>query len=81
MLALAASFCGACVLAFVRTLASLGEPPIRVVFWYGIVGFIVWLPPGVWWWRTPTADCGDGRMECVPYHEWVTQYVAVIGGR
>jgi len=33
------------------------------------------------WWRTPTADCGDGRMECVPYHEWVTSYVAVIGGR
>ena len=33
------------------------------------------------WWRTPTADCGDGRMECVPYHEWVTAYVAVIGGR
>jgi putative spermidine/putrescine transport system substrate-binding protein len=35
----------------------------------------------IWWWRTPTADCGDGRMECVPYHEWVTSYVAVIGGR
>lgn len=35
----------------------------------------------IWWWRTPTSDCGDGRMECVPYHEWVTQYVAVIGGR
>jgi len=33
------------------------------------------------WWRTPTADCGDGRMECVPYHEWVTSYIAVIGGR
>lgn len=35
----------------------------------------------IWWWRTPTADCGDGRMECVPYHEWVTNYIAVIGGR
>ena len=35
----------------------------------------------IWWWRTPTTDCGDGRMECVPYHEWVTSYVAVIGGR
>jgi putative spermidine/putrescine transport system substrate-binding protein len=35
----------------------------------------------IWWWRTPTTDCGDGRMECVPYHEWVTAYVAVIGGR
>lgn len=32
-------------------------------------------------WRTPTTDCGDGRKECVPYHEWVTNYVAVIGGR
>jgi drug/metabolite transporter (DMT)-like permease len=54
LLALAASFCGACVLAFVRTLASLGEPPIRVVFWYGIVGFAAWLPPSLWWWRTPS---------------------------
>ena len=35
----------------------------------------------IWWWRTPTADCGNGRTDCVPYHEWVTQYVAVIGGR
>ena len=33
------------------------------------------------WWRTPTADCGDGTMDCIPYHEWVTNYVAVIGGR
>jgi len=31
-------------------------------------------------WRTPVADCGGGR-ECVPYHEWVTSYIAVIGGR
>ncbi|WP_439577702.1 DMT family transporter [Elioraea sp.] len=54
LLAVGASFCGACVLAFVRTLASLGEPPIRVVFWYGIVGFAAWLPPSVWWWRTPS---------------------------
>ncbi|GIX09066.1 DMT family transporter [Elioraea sp.] len=54
LLALAASFCGACVLAFVRSLASLGEPPIRVVFWYGIVGCAAWLPPSLWWWRTPS---------------------------
>jgi len=33
------------------------------------------------WWRTPTTDCGDGTKECVPYHEWVTNYIAVIGGR
>jgi len=31
-------------------------------------------------WRTPVASCGGGR-ECVPYHEWVTSYIAVIGGR
>ncbi len=31
-------------------------------------------------WRTPVAACGEGR-ECVPYHEWVTNYIAVIGGR
>ena len=32
-------------------------------------------------WRTPTSDCGDGRKECVPYHEWSSAYVGVIGGR
>jgi putative spermidine/putrescine transport system substrate-binding protein len=31
-------------------------------------------------WRTPVAQCGEGR-QCVPYHEWVTRYIAVIGGR
>jgi len=33
------------------------------------------------WWRTPTTDCGNGSKDCVPYYEWVTNYVAVIGGR
>lgn len=33
-------------------------------------------------WRTPTTDCGDDRgAVCVPYYEWVTNYIAVIGGR
>jgi putative spermidine/putrescine transport system substrate-binding protein len=32
-------------------------------------------------WKTPTANCGNGSMDCVPYHEWVTNYIAVIGGR
>ena len=32
-------------------------------------------------WKTPTADCFGAGGECVPYHEWVTNYVAVIGGR
>ncbi|MBX3055257.1 MAG: ABC transporter substrate-binding protein [Anaerolineae bacterium] len=31
-------------------------------------------------WKTPTTTC-DSQTECVPYHEWVTNYVAVIGGR
>ena len=31
-------------------------------------------------WRTPIANCGGGR-QCVPYHEWATSYIAVIGGR
>ncbi len=33
-------------------------------------------------WRTPTATCQDGRGEiCVPYYEWVSAYIGVIGGR
>jgi putative spermidine/putrescine transport system substrate-binding protein len=32
-------------------------------------------------WKTPSANCGDGRTDCVPYHEWVTNFIAVIGGR
>lgn len=35
----------------------------------------------IWFWRTPTTLCSDGSHECVPYHEWVTSYIAVIGGR
>ena len=30
-------------------------------------------------WRTPTAQCEQG--ECVPYHEWVTKYIAILGGQ
>jgi putative spermidine/putrescine transport system substrate-binding protein len=32
-------------------------------------------------WRTPTSTCSNGSTDCVPYHEWVTNYIAVIGGR
>lgn len=35
----------------------------------------------VHFWKTPTTTCADGSQECVPYHEWVTNYIAVIGGR
>jgi len=32
-------------------------------------------------WRTPTADCGTGSQDCIPYREWSTAYIGVIGGR
>jgi putative spermidine/putrescine transport system substrate-binding protein len=38
-------------------------------------------------WTTPAAACGfdpagdPGPNDCVPYHEWVTAMIAVIGGR
>ncbi|HMK08205.1 MAG TPA: ABC transporter substrate-binding protein [Anaerolineales bacterium] len=33
----------------------------------------------IWFWRTPTTACPDGSQECVPYLEWVTNFIAVIG--
>jgi len=30
-------------------------------------------------WRTPVSSCAQGT--CVPYYRWVTDYIAVIGGR
>ena len=30
-------------------------------------------------WKTPVAKCEAGT--CVPYYRWVSDYVAVIGGR
>jgi putative spermidine/putrescine transport system substrate-binding protein len=32
-------------------------------------------------WQTPTEDCGGAGGTCVPYYKWVTDYLAVIGGR
>jgi putative spermidine/putrescine transport system substrate-binding protein len=34
----------------------------------------------IYFWKTPVANCGQGRT-CVPYYQWVTSYIAVIGGR
>jgi putative spermidine/putrescine transport system substrate-binding protein len=31
-------------------------------------------------WRTPVANCGGGRA-CVPYYRWVSDYIAILGGR
>jgi putative spermidine/putrescine transport system substrate-binding protein len=33
----------------------------------------------VHFWRTPTGRCSKGA--CVPYNRWVTDYVAIMGGR
>ena len=33
-----------------------------------------------WFWRTPLADC-ESQETCVPYYRWVTDYIAVLGGR
>ena len=32
-------------------------------------------------WRTPTAQCKTQNNQCVPYHKWVSDYIAVLGGR
>jgi putative spermidine/putrescine transport system substrate-binding protein len=34
----------------------------------------------VHFWRTPVAKCAS-QSECVPYYRWVTDYIAVLGGR
>ena len=31
-------------------------------------------------WTTPVADCEAGAGACVPYHQWVQDYMAVVGG-
>lgn len=32
-------------------------------------------------WRTPVAKCASQSEGCVPYYRWVTDYIAVLGGR
>lgn len=34
----------------------------------------------VHFWRTPTAEC-KSQGACVPYSRWVTDYIAIMGGR
>jgi putative spermidine/putrescine transport system substrate-binding protein len=31
-------------------------------------------------WKTPVASCKTQEV-CVPYYRWVTDYIAVLGGR
>ncbi len=35
----------------------------------------------IYFWKTPNQECGDGRSDCVPYSDWVTAYISVIGGQ
>ena len=32
-------------------------------------------------WRTPVAKCASQSAGCVPYYRWVTDYIAILGGR
>jgi putative spermidine/putrescine transport system substrate-binding protein len=32
-------------------------------------------------WRTPVAKCASQSEGCVPYYRWVTDYIAILGGR
>jgi putative spermidine/putrescine transport system substrate-binding protein len=35
----------------------------------------------IYFWKTPTADCGNGSKNCIPYDKWVSDYIAVMGGQ
>jgi putative spermidine/putrescine transport system substrate-binding protein len=35
----------------------------------------------VHFWRTPVAKCATQSSGCVPYYRWVSDYIAVLGGR
>lgn len=32
-------------------------------------------------WKTPTTKCKTQNDQCVPYHKWVSDYIAILGGR
>ncbi|WP_455373618.1 ABC transporter substrate-binding protein [Limibacillus halophilus] len=32
-------------------------------------------------WKTPVSSCATQEAGCVPYYRWVTDYIAVLGGR
>ncbi len=32
-------------------------------------------------WRTPVAKCASQPAGCVPYYRWVSDYIAILGGR
>jgi putative spermidine/putrescine transport system substrate-binding protein len=32
-------------------------------------------------WKTPVAKCEANKEGCVPYYRWVSDYIAILGGR
>jgi putative spermidine/putrescine transport system substrate-binding protein len=30
-------------------------------------------------WKTPLADCGNGKTECMPYQKWQTAWTSITG--
>jgi putative spermidine/putrescine transport system substrate-binding protein len=32
-------------------------------------------------WKTPTSKCATQNDQCVPYYRWVSDYIAILGGR
>lgn len=43
---------------------------------YGRCGSAAFLR-SLWLWRTPSADCGDGRRGCVDYPAWLSAWAAI----
>jgi putative spermidine/putrescine transport system substrate-binding protein len=37
--------------------------------------------PRIAFWRTPATQCASQKNQCVPYHKWVSDYIAILGGR
>lgn len=35
----------------------------------------------IFFWRTPVSNCPSQNGQCVPYYRWVSDYIAVLGGR
>jgi putative spermidine/putrescine transport system substrate-binding protein len=35
----------------------------------------------IFFWKTPDVNCENGTKACVPYSDWVTAYISIIGGQ
>jgi putative spermidine/putrescine transport system substrate-binding protein len=34
----------------------------------------------IYFWRTPVADCGNGKTDCITYDKWTEAFTAIVGG-